>query len=81
MNVLERNREYAYTYEVEFAEPKFHVGFGMLLKTTIGYELGGAGTGETPQCLDFVPACAGALKVRFRFRPFWPRELIFSTPA
>ena len=67
MNVLQKNRQYVYAYDVEFTAPALHVTFGMLLKTTIGYELGGATTGHGDQCLDFVPAGARA-KVRFRFR-------------
>jgi lipopolysaccharide transport system ATP-binding protein len=67
VNVLERNREYVYTYEVEFAEAAFHVGFGMMLKTVVGYELGGATTINGAECIEYFPEGARA-KVCFRFR-------------
>lgn len=67
VNVLQKGREYDYVYDVEFQEPKYHVGFGMLLKTVIGFELGGAATACGDRYIDFVPAGA-RIHCRFRFR-------------
>lgn len=67
VNVLQKGRDYVYAYEVEFHKPAFHVGCGMLLKTVIGYELGGATTVSGNQCIEHLPAGA-RIRARFRFR-------------
>lgn len=67
VNVLEKGREYAYAFDVEFLEDKYHVGFGMLLNTVIGMGLAGVTTSCEDRYLDHVPAGA-TVKLRFRFR-------------
>jgi lipopolysaccharide transport system ATP-binding protein len=42
INNLVRNRKYKYSYKVKFDRPASHVRFGMLVKTTSGFPLGGA---------------------------------------
>lgn len=67
VNVLYRGGEFIYAYEVEFTEPCFHVGFGMLIKTITGTEFGGGTTGVGQWVIDQMDAGKTA-EVRFRFR-------------
>ncbi len=67
VNVLFRGGEFIYAYEVEFTEPCFHVGFGMLIKTITGTEFGGGTTGTGQWVIDQMEAGKTA-EVRFRFR-------------
>ena len=67
VNVLYRGGEFIYAYEVEFTEPCFHVGFGMLIKTITGTEFGGGNTGAGQWVIDQTDAGKTA-EVRLRFR-------------
>ena len=67
VNVLYRGGEFIYAYEVEFTEPCFHVGFGMLIKTITGTEFGGGNSGVGKRLIDQMDAGKTA-EVRFRFR-------------
>ena len=66
VNILVNGEEYIYTYTVTFMDPAFSVGFGMLIKTVTGFELGGATT-TTRNVLDYVEAGSGIL-VKFKFK-------------
>ena len=67
VNNLVRGREYIYTYAVRFTEPAYRVRFGMMIKTTIGLELGGGASHPAAAPIEFVDAGRIA-QVRFRFR-------------
>ena len=67
VNNLVRGREYDYTYQVRFTEPAYRVRFGMLIKTTVGTELGGGASHPAAAPMDFIEAGQTA-RVRFRFR-------------
>ena len=66
VNMLVKGEEYIYTYTVTFTQSAFSVGFGMLIKTIKGLELGGATT-TTRNVLDYVDAGFGFL-VKFKFK-------------
>jgi lipopolysaccharide transport system ATP-binding protein len=66
VNVVRRNHDYCFVYRVEFLEPADQVGFGMLLKTLTGYELGGATTLYGEHRIDHVTRGTQA-DVRIRF--------------
>lgn len=66
VNILQRLREYQYVYRVRFSQSASRVGFGMMVKTVTGYELGGAATIHGEQCVDRVEAGTEA-EVRIRF--------------
>ena len=67
VNNLVRGREYVYAYAVRFSEPAYRVRFGMLIKTTIGTELGGGASHPATAPMEFIEAGRTA-QVRFRFR-------------
>jgi lipopolysaccharide transport system ATP-binding protein len=67
VNNLVRGREYVYAYAVRFTEPAYRVRFGMLVKTTVGFELGGCASHPAAAPIEFVEAGRIA-RVRFRFR-------------
>ncbi|HUJ11303.1 MAG TPA: ABC transporter ATP-binding protein [Verrucomicrobiae bacterium] len=67
VNNLVRGREYIYTYQVRFTEPAYRVRFGMLIKTTVGTELGGGASHPAAAPMEFIEAGQIA-RVRFRFR-------------
>jgi lipopolysaccharide transport system ATP-binding protein len=67
VNVLVGGNSYAYEYEVEFLRPARRVGFGMMIKTTSGLELGGGTFPERGERDAEMPAGA-RLRVRFEFR-------------
>lgn len=57
VNVLTKNITYALRYSVSFNKPAERVGFGTLIKTINGIELGGVGTNLRDDYVDI--ACAG----------------------
>ncbi len=67
VNVLVGGNSYAYEYEVEFLRSARRVGFGMMIKTTSGLELGGGTFPERGEREAEMPAGA-RLRVRFEFR-------------
>ena len=67
VNNLVRGREYIYTYVVRFTEAAYRVRFGMLIKTTVGTELGGGASHPAAAPMEFIEAGRVA-QVRFRFR-------------
>lgn len=67
VNNLVRGREYIYAYAVRFTKPAYGVRFGMLVKTTVGFELGGCASHPAAAPIEFVEAGRIA-QVRFRFR-------------
>lgn len=67
VNILVNRREYVYTYRATFAKDAFNVRFGMLIKTTSGFEIGGAVTAPVSRGVDVIP-CGTEYEVRFRFR-------------
>ena len=67
VNVLYRGGDFIYAYEVDFTEPCFHVGFGMLIKTITGTEFGGGTTGVGEWLIEQMEAGKTA-EVRMKFR-------------
>ena len=58
---------YRYVYTVQFAKGASNVRFGMLIKTTSGYELGGGSSASSAEnSLAFVKVGA-SYRVEFRF--------------
>lgn len=66
VNMLVRGGRYFYTFDVAFSELCFRVRFGMMLKSLVGVELGGNGSGTEEQLLPVVEA-GSRLTVRFGF--------------
>jgi lipopolysaccharide transport system ATP-binding protein len=67
VNNLRMGRDYTYTYDVTFEREAFNVGFGMLIKTPTGLELGGATTAfDHDHVMDHVKAGA-VVRVAFTF--------------
>lgn len=67
VNVLRHGREYLYVYRVSFQTAAVAVRFGMMIKTTTGFELGGAAS-EPHGKSELVVAAGESYNVRFRFR-------------
>lgn len=67
VNNLVRGKSYRYTYTVRFTKSANNVRFGMLIKTTLGLELGG-GTSATSARDSLAYVEAGSIyQVEFRF--------------
>ncbi len=66
VNVLEQRRVYEIRYRVAFTHDAAAVGFGTMIKTLHGVELGGSATDGTSEMLDFVSA-GDVIDVRHRF--------------
>ena len=66
VNVLEQRKVYEIRYRVVFTHNAVAVGFGTLIKTIHGVELGGSAIDGTTEMLDFVSAGDG-IEVRHRF--------------
>ncbi len=67
VNVLRAGGEYVYAFNVTIEKPSSGVRFGMAIKTTTGYALGGATTAANPG--EGLATDAGQeYRVRFRFR-------------
>lgn len=67
VNLLSSGEEYSFCYSVEFAADAYHVRFGLLIKTTSGFELGGASSAPLGEGLPFVHK-GSVINVSFRFR-------------
>jgi lipopolysaccharide transport system ATP-binding protein len=68
VNVLRTWQTYTYAYDVEFLEAATNVRFGMMLKLTSGFELGGQVSEPVGKGIDqVVPGTT--FEVRFRFKP------------
>ena len=67
VNVLVRNEEYFYTYDVRFTKNVFNVRFCMLIKTLRGFELGGYGNRVVDENMEYLNEGSVA-HVRLRFR-------------
>lgn len=66
-NILQTGKQYHYEYDVEFTQPAKNIGFGALVKSTHGYEFGGANTQYSKtMCLPSVEAMQ-RITVRFTF--------------
>lgn len=65
-NCLVRGRSYYYRYKVSFSRNVTNVRFGMMIKTTSGYELGGAASMPSGQGILHVKA-GQEIEVEFRF--------------
>ena len=68
VNVLRTWQTYTYAYDVEFLEAATHVRFGMMLKLTSGFELGGQVSEPTGKGIEQVVA-GTCFEIRFRFKP------------
>lgn len=67
VNILARNNEYVYTYNVVFTENAFSVRFGMLIKTVSGLELGGYGNLVDDENMECITKGAN-VEVQLRFK-------------
>jgi lipopolysaccharide transport system ATP-binding protein len=67
VNILVQRSDYIFSYKVYFEKPAVKVRCGMFIKTTTGYELGGAATSEVGQGVAFIDA-GTTIELRFRFR-------------
>lgn len=67
VNVLTSGGQYVYTYQVVFDTAAVAVRCGMMIKTTTGFELGGAATAPSG-CSELIVARDQRLVARFRFR-------------
>ena len=67
VNLLVQRHDYVFTYRVRFEKAARRTRFGMLIKTTSGYELGGATSAEIGQGQD-IPVPGSTVEVRFRFK-------------
>ena len=67
VNILVQRSDYLFSYKVYFEKPAVKVRCGMFIKTTTGYELGGATSCEVGQGEEFIDA-GTTIELRFRFR-------------
>ncbi|HEV7253779.1 MAG TPA: ABC transporter ATP-binding protein [Mesorhizobium sp.] len=67
VNTIEIGREYTYTFNVRFQVDARDVGFGMMVSTTNGLALAGAGTGLSPSTKLKAAAKDSVYVVNFRF--------------
>lgn len=65
-NILAGGSEYRFCYSVAFDRDAYNVRFGMLIKTTSGFELGGTSSAACGEGIPHVAAGA-TVKVSFRF--------------
>jgi lipopolysaccharide transport system ATP-binding protein len=77
INSLISKRRYGYFYEVEFDEAFERVGFGMLIKTVSGLELGGATTSYSPDLATREVARGECITVSFGFRAMMAPGMYF----
>lgn len=68
VNVLRPWQTYNYVYDVEFSGTAAFVRFGMMLKLTSGFELGGQVSHPAGAGIELVTA-GERFEVRFKFRP------------
>jgi lipopolysaccharide transport system ATP-binding protein len=66
VNNLLSDRNYIYTYNVDFQRPAQNVRFGMLIKTVTGFELGGSATSPANDPIPFIEKNT-SVTVQFRF--------------
>ncbi len=66
VNMLIRNEEYFYIYDVHFLQSTFQVKCGMLIKTMRGVEIGGYGNTVIDDRMEYVTE-GSIIQVRFRF--------------
>jgi len=67
VNILVPRCDYIFSYKVHFEKPAINVRCGMFIKTTTGYELGGATTSDIGRGDDIIDA-GNTLELQFRFR-------------
>jgi len=67
VNNLLRGKAYRYTYNVRFTKSASLVRFGMLIKTTSGFELGGASSSTSIACSIPIVEAGKIFRVEFRF--------------
>lgn len=67
VNILAGGEEYRFCYSVAFDKDAYNVRFGMFIKTTSGFELGGTSTALRGEGIPHVAAGA-IVNVGFRFR-------------
>jgi lipopolysaccharide transport system ATP-binding protein len=66
-NILVPRCDCIFSYKVYFEKPAINVRCGMFIKTTTGYEPGGATTSEIGQGENIIDA-GNTIELRFRFR-------------
>lgn len=64
VNSLKPRRKYIYSYRVRFDRPVANVRFGMVIKTTTGFSLGGA---HSTRMRDSIPLVAAGTTISVRF--------------
>ena len=67
VNNLLRGKTYRYTYNVRFTKSASLVRFGMLIKTTSGFELGGASSSTSIGCSIPLVEAGKIFRVEFQF--------------
>ena len=67
VNILEMGRRYTYEYFVDFSADATEVGFGMLIKTTSGFGIGGATTAYSRSLKKSRVGTGSTVQVRFEF--------------
>jgi lipopolysaccharide transport system ATP-binding protein len=68
VNVLRSDGRYYYEYAVQFDRDVWNVGFGMLIKTTQGLDLGGGATDFSPARILKKAVAGSRYRVRFDVR-------------
>jgi len=68
VNILQSNQKYLWSYKVKFESTCRNVRFGMLIKTGVGLEVGGASSSKIGHGIDEVHA-GDIYKVEFSFHP------------
>jgi lipopolysaccharide transport system ATP-binding protein len=54
VNLINRGKQYIYSYTVKFSEPAYNVRFGMLIKTINGVELGGGVSHSPDDAIELI---------------------------
>ena len=77
VNCITNGRRYKYTYDVIFTEDSSQVGFGMLIKTSSGLELGGAASAFEKSLLVDTAQKGQRIQVEFEFECVFQPGLYF----
>lgn len=67
VNVLVAGDEYIYSYDVEFTRTLARVRYGMMMRSTIGIDIGGCASAIPTEAIPVVER-GTVIKARFRFR-------------
>ncbi|KLV06038.1 ABC transporter ATP-binding protein [Photobacterium aquae] len=67
VNILTSGKPYTFCYDVDFSETVFGVGFGMMIKTLSGFEVGGATSHKDSQVVLDVVDAGSRVSVQIQF--------------